>query len=308
MDNSVQDKTAFDKVQDASLKYSGLGYLVGDAALFAHGMINGDHGRAFTGLSWGVGGVALAKFGKKPKEYQLKQLAYALEDFFQREGIDVPAASHLHLDYGLRKHWYDGIEKFCYNHPSELLNGNYAIGATSLVWQGMKKHDPWETASGALVLAGALSGLLTKENKEEASPDDSLMDTLQKNPLALSGALYTLNNVTLARSAWGEQRANPANKTYLLKYVTVATYVLANTLLGMSSKESAQADAQPEAARGEMIEAVAEHLAGYDTIKESKEQIVEALEGRIRTRDAGTRVAQAEGQGRLSTAPQRQQA
>lgn len=298
MEKSAEDKGLWQQIKDTSLEKAGLGYIIGDAALFAHGVAHRDVGRAITGLSWGVGGVALAAFGKEPKEYQLKRLAYDLEDFFAKEGIDIPTATALHTDYKARKQWYDSIQKFCYDYPSEILNANYAFGASTLIWQGMKRHDPWEAASGVLVLGGALAGLLTKEDKSEVSVDDSFVEKIQKNPLAISGALYTLNNFTLARSAWGEQKANPANKTYLLKYLTVGVYVLANGLLGISSKDSAQVGAdypvdeiealaaevlaaQPEATRNQLIEAAAEHLAEYPNITDTKEGIAAKLKSRI---------------------------
>lgn len=238
--------SATDRIKESSLKYAGYGYLIGDAALFAHGMINHRPDRAFTGLAWGVGGLVPALYGKEPAERQLKRLSHQLGDFLSSQSVTIPRDSELfakHLRHSPST--FDKIEDFLYAHPSELLNTAYAIGGTTLIHSGLSKPkpDPAEAASGALVTAGGLAGWLLPERKVDeskpASANGGLWEWMTEKPLRVSGLLYSLNNVTLLTSAFNERAANPANTSYYLKFLTAATYVVANNLLALSSKDQA---------------------------------------------------------------------
>ncbi|MAR55947.1 MAG: hypothetical protein CMM93_02075 [Rickettsiales bacterium] len=316
MEQSVHS-SAWDSIRDATLKYSGVAYLAADAALVVHGLLNKHYNSARTGAIWGLGGLALAKYGEEPEEYQIRKLAYELDDYLTKEGIAIPPQSQLHT-VAARKSLAHGLEKFCYDHPSEILNTIYGLGAAFLVKQGLQNSDRALAASGALVMGGALAGLLTKENKAEADPNDSLVDKIQKNPLAVSGGLYMLNNVALAKSAWNEQQRMPHNKSFMLKYGAVAAYVTANTLLGMSSKDAATEHsdvplqeveamaaevlaAQPKEQREALINMVAEHLTQDEAIDQSKEAIIAQLTSRVENRPV--QVAEATHDGRLMPEP-----
>jgi hypothetical protein len=237
--------------QDAPLKLAGYGYLLGDAALFASGMASGHHKEAATGLIWTTGALTLARYGKPDQEHQLQEFNQQLREHFERENVAIPLGSNL-SSAELSKHGgvVHTIENFLHKYPSQTLNAIYALGSVQLIRSGVQHGKHWDVASGALVAGGALAGLLIPQQKPD--PDHPPQGTMakawswiQEKPLRLSSGLYMANNVTLAMSAMRERQQNPAQKSYMFKFLTVASYVVANGLLAMSSKEDQTLAADP---------------------------------------------------------------
>lgn len=319
------EKSDAHSASDATLKYSGFAYLLGDAALFTHGMLNGRPDRALTGLSWGLGGLALAGYGKQPDERSLRRTARELGHYLQARGVKLPEGHAITREALREPGLWEKMQDFLYDHPSQALNTVYGVGSAFLLRSGLKSGDKYEAASGALVMAGALAGLLISEktSKEtqrdgEASPLTDPIGWVQEKPLRLSSTLYTLNNVSLAKSGWDEMRANPANKSYLLKYLTVASFVLANHLLGKSNKDrdkdrntewletledeaAAIIAAQPKETQEKLVRAVADYLQEKGLSDLPPQDIRTALQDRVRRTPAKT-VASADTQGRIHTA------
>lgn len=240
-----------DNLKDNSLKAAGYGYLVGDASLFAAGMLAGRYKEASTGLLWGLGGVACARYGNPNAEEQLKLLSGRLAKYLHKQGVAIPHTPDLEM---LTRHegLVDRVEQFFFHNPSEILNAFYAVGGGLMLRSGLKNYgnvsDPWAgrmmTASGALVTAGGLAGLLIPEkqpgDKSETHHDflSKAWDEIKRKPLRISGTLFALNNITLATNAYKEMKSNPAQKSYLFKYLTVASYLFGNIMLLLSSKEN----------------------------------------------------------------------
>lgn len=281
-DDFKPDESVFDALKGNSLKTAGYGYLVGDAALFASGLMAGRNNEAISGLIYTVGGLACAKYANPDAEKQLKLLSSRLGGYLRKQGVEIPDTPDnkmLNTQGGI----IDNIETFMYKYPSQVLNATYAVGGLQLVKSGMKHGKGWDTASGALVAAGGLAGLLIQEKKPD--PDHpakgavgKAMEWLQEKPLRASGALYALNNVTLIMSALGERKANPAQKSYMFKFLTAASYIFANGMLAISSKDNnAKSEANTEATEKlteaaarviaaqapELQEALVSHIAGY---------------------------------------------
>ena len=317
-----------ERVKDATLKYSGLSYLIGDAALFAYGITDKNkksRGAAFTGLTWGAGGLALAIYGKQSQEYQLKRLSEDLGHYFQAQGVSLPKDNDLSRATLESRGIMQAFERFMYDHPSQVLNAVYAFGSLGLMKDGLSQstRNPWKAASGMLVCAGGLSGLLLPE--KEARPDETTASLLadpvgwiHEKPLRLSGALYSLNNITLAKSGFDEMRKNPADKRYLYIYLTVASYVVANTLLGLSHKdrdnqantlpleelERAAAEviaSQPAEVQDALLQDVANYLSERKQVSQSVAELAEALKAQVAALTTGTPVQQARHEGTLST-------
>ena len=159
---------------------------------------------------------------------------------------------------GLLEHAQD----FVAAHPAQVLNLVYALGGADMMRSGIKRGEYWDAASGALVTSGALSGLLLKENHDPAKhhADTRLghaIDWAEEKPLRVSGLFFAANNATMAAGAFKQMRANPAEKSYLFKFLTVASYLFANAMLGLSSKGT------PEAKDGNqrLLEALADRTA-----------------------------------------------
>lgn len=305
--------------------------MIGDAALFAHGMLNHRPDRAFTGLAWGVGGLVPALYGKEPVEHQLGRLSHQLGDFLSSQSIPIPRDCELfakHLRHSPST--FDKIEDFLYAHPSQMLNAIYAIGGTTLIRSGLKqaKPDYFEAASGALVTAGGLAGWLLPENKpDESKPkaaNGGLWEWMTEKPLRVSGLLYSLNNITLVSSAFTERAANPANTSYYLKFLTAASYVVANNLLALSSKDQAiqlkdskELDtietlaaqviaAQPAEVQESLIERVSEFLATRPELQKDAATLNTQLHDHIAKLTKNTTVSHSVWQGMMqSSAPTR---
>jgi hypothetical protein len=234
------------RLKDQSLKVAGMGYVLGDASLFASGMLAGRSKEATTGLIYMTGGLVCAKYGNPDAEAQCKLLSETLGDYFRKEGIEIPDnpdTAKLNHKGGV----IDGLERFMYSYPSQILNTFYAVGGAQLLRSGLQHNKKWDAAAGALVAAGGLSGLLIKEKKPDPEhPPEGLIEKAvsfaQEKPLRISGALYSLNNVSLVMSAVNEMQAKPANKSYLFKFLTAGSFVFSNMMLSMTSKDNINAD------------------------------------------------------------------
>ena len=291
-----------------SLRAAGYSYLVGDAALFASGMMSGRGHETLSGVAYTAGGLVLARYGKENAERRLHTLQGRLKEYFAGEHIQIPEGSELNAaalkgEGGI----IDRIEDFMYAYPSQILNTMYALGGFSMLRSGMKHNKRWDTASGALIAAGALSGLLIPEKQPD--PDHHAESTLgkawewvQEKPLRASGYLYMANNAALVASALQERNANPLQKSYLFKLLTAASYMVANGFLSISSKDSVSyidkddnakameklettaarvIAAQPEELKAQVIQQTSGFLAAQPDIKLSAMQIASDLTARI---------------------------
>lgn len=328
MDQSDQQHPSLlERAKDATLKYSGYAYMIGDAALFAHGVLNKNVSRALTGLTWGAGGVTLAAFGKQSPEYQLKRLTQDLGRHLQSQGVQLPPQSELSRETLASHGVLSQIERFFYDYPSQILNTVYATGGAALTHSGLKRgSNRWEAASGILVTTGALAGLLIPEKEKDVSakehtPSASLLSDpigwVREKPLRFSGAMYSLNNAAMLMSGYREMSDNPSNKTYLLKYLTVASFLLANSLLGASHKdrdnEESQVDmdaltqvaaeaiaAQPPEAQDVLLQDVASYLASHRKLDMDATELADALKQQLATRLQKSHIQHARLEGRIS--------
>ncbi len=227
-------------LRDNSLRTAGWSYLVGDAALIAAGLLKGDWHEAATGAWWGLGGAAAARYGNPNADKQLELLGRKLGDHLRDIGVTIPDNPTTHA---LAKPggFIDKVESFLYTYPSQMLNAVYMLGSADLIRSGFKHDNPWNKASGALVISGALAGLLVPEKKPDPThPPEGMIGKavawLQEKPLRLSGAFYMANNFTTAMSGVNDWNRNN-KKSALLKFLTSATYIFANYMLSQSSKE-----------------------------------------------------------------------
>lgn len=237
----METDNATETLKDNSLRTAGWAYLIGDAAMFASGLFKHDrdwHEMA-TGAWWALGGAAAARYGNPDAEKQLELLGRKLGDHLRNIGVTIPDNPTTHA---LAKPGgiIDHIESFLYTYPSQALNAIYAIGGIEYIRSGIQKNNHWNTASGVLVIAGALAGLLISEKKPDpAHPPESVIGKawawFQEKPLRMSGAFYMANNATTVMSAIHDR--SKGQNAGMLKIVTSATYLFANYMLSLSSKE-----------------------------------------------------------------------
>jgi len=292
-----------------SLRASGYSYLVGDAALFASGMMSGRGHEALTGVMYTAGSLVLARYGKENAERRLHTMQGRLREYFANENIPIPQASDLNAaQLKSEGSVIDRIEDFMYTYPSQIFNTMNVLGGFSLLRSGMKHNKGWDSASGALVVAGGLAGLLIPEKHPEPDHKSTSVigkawEWVQEKPLRASGYLYMATKPALVASALQERSDNPQQKSYLFKLLTAASYMVADGLLSISSKDSVSyidkddnakalqklettaarvIAAQPEELRMQIIQQTSGFLAGQPDIKLSAAQIASDLTERIK--------------------------
>lgn len=292
-----------------SLRASGYSYLVGDAALFASGMMSGRKHEALTGAMYTAGSLVLIRYGKENAERRLHTMQGRLREYFANENIPIPQASELN-SVALKGEGsvIDLIEDFMYEYPSQIFNTMNVLGGFSLLRSGMKHSKGWDSASGALVVAGGLAGLLITEkhpssNHHATSGLGKAWELVQEKPLKVSGYLYMATKPALVVSALQERSDNPQQKSYLFKLLAAAIYMVADGLLSISSKDSVSyiekddnakamqklettaarvIAAQPEGLKLYILQQTAGFLAAQTDIKLSATQIASDLTERIK--------------------------
>lgn len=316
--------TQQDKDKSGSLKLSGMSYLLGDAAMFASGMLAqtklsgheaGDmRKKAATGLLWGLGGVAAAFYGNPNQEKQLEILAHKLERHLVKSGAEVTDSTRDKTEL-LRHHsLWDNINRFMFEHPSEALNSVFAVGAATL----LMTKDPTKRTIGGLIGAGALAGLLIKEDKDapakaaNGNPIQKAIAWVQEKPLRVTSAFYLVNNIFTFKDAFndrkkfGQMKFAAGLKPHYFTFLTAASYVAANSLLFMSprgqidgkqysSEEVAQLEqvaaeiiaAQPKEKRAALLQSVSEFLVKEKSLPLDPQKLAHMLGEHVQTLSQG---------------------
>lgn len=250
-----------------SLKAAGYAALVGDAALFASGMMSGRRHEALAGLSIAAGGLVLARYGKQDAEWQCSQLSRKLHQHLRKQQVDIPKRSELHQEWLEKPEgWIEQVEDFLYRNPSEVLNVMATIGGVQLARSGLQHHKQMDVAAGVLVSGGALASLLIPERdiaEEEKSrnPIVRSWQWIQEKPLRATGYVALVNDAFLVGSAMKEHKANPEQKSYLFKYVTAAAYAMANLLIAHSKKNRSASSGKQEEISAEIVDRAASVIA-----------------------------------------------
>lgn len=238
--------------REKTLKAAGYGYLLGDAAFAASGLLKGGKAVFRTGAIWAAGGIGAAVYGNPDADKQLEILAHKLEAHLVQHGAKITDLERNNSELLRGKNGLGAkLDRFLHSHPTELLNAAYAVGAMTLLHSGLKdlkKINTNTTAMGALVLAGALGGLLIKEDPDARAKVDQnsivsrVAGYIKEKPLRFSGTLYALNNIfTFKHALHDRDKFAHVNvmgmKPYYFSMLTAASYVAANCLLFASSRD-----------------------------------------------------------------------
>lgn len=289
---------------ESKLDLAGYAYAAGDAALVISGLMDKNWNKAASGSLYLAGAGVLARYGREKGDHQLKELCHRMRGFLDENKIAIPEKGELATALEHRNSMWQQVERFLYKYPSQILNALFAVGGVQLFQGGWKKDNKWLAASGALVAAGALAGLLIPEKQDGEKPPEGMAakawSWVRENPLPIAGSLYMANNATTIMAALKDRKTNPENKSYLLLFVTSACYVAANLWLTHSHKtqsKNAHKDdtvtaklediaarvvaAQPEAMRTKVIEDISNFMAKQPEVKLHAGEIAKGLEQRI---------------------------
>lgn len=250
---ATADLTGLDHVKEKSLKSAGVAYLVGDAGLFASGIMSKRYKEASSAVFYSLGGAFLARYGNPKAEKRLHILYQDLGKYLKAQGVEIPKGSDvdtamLAKDNGLIHY----IERFLYLHPSQAFNALNTCAGVQLFRSGVQHSKHWDTLAGAMVTAGALSGILiperhpTKDDPPPKTIPQKLWRWAQEKPLRVTGYFFMANNAFLVASAVKEYRTNPAQKSYYFKFLSVASYMVANGLLALSLRQNVSSNKQNE--------------------------------------------------------------
>jgi hypothetical protein len=277
----LEDETAADEIvhkDSNSLNLAGMSYIAGDVAL----AMAGEWGGAW----WLAGGLVAARYGHPNADKQYELLSERLGNYLKRQGVQIPenpTTESLRKKGGVLDH----VESFMYAYPSQILNTAYTIGSVLLIKNGLmpkagKQKDYALASAGALVIAGALGGLLIKEKKPDPEhPPQGIVQKawawIQEKPLRWPAIAYGLNDVMLAKSTLNDMQRDPANKTkHYLKWITVATYAFGNVMLALSNKSHAGSHASVTALE-RLAETSAQVIAAQP--KEVQEALLQQVSG-----------------------------
>lgn len=320
--------------RDKTLKTAGVGYLLGDLSGIAASMARGEFKTSWATAggyaTWMLGGLGAAIYGNPNAEKQIEILAHKLEKFLVTHGARVTVADHDRMDLLRGK---DGLganlDRFLHEHPTEILNASYAVGAGMLMKDGWKeitnagKHvlpramnkAAFANVSsrfwlGGLVLAGALGGLLIKEDADAAGKVDPhsissrVVGFFKEKPMRWSGSCYWLGNLFALKQVFDDKRNSHLMpykaKPHVFSFLTVAAYVVSNGLLALSSRDQIREEkfkpehlaqleqvaaeiiaAQPPQLQAQLLTQAAFYIAQEKKITLTPEQISRDLIARV---------------------------
>jgi hypothetical protein len=271
-------------LKSKSLKAAGIGFVLADSALIASGALSGEWKVGMAGAFGLTAGAVGTRYGNPKAEKQLELVERRLGQYLKRQGVEIPqnpTTENLTKEGGI----FDHIESFLYKYPSQVMNAFYSMIGVSFFMNGLQKKDGFDMKmSGALLVAGALAGLLIQEKKPD--PKNPPQGTLQKvwswiqeKPLRLTGTLFTANQAFLLKDAIQDRSKSPDNYGYLFKMMAVACFTFGNTMMAMTSKShGGKGNSMDAATKEKLAESAAmvilaqpkqvqdnmlEHVAGY---------------------------------------------
>ncbi len=246
--------------------------LLGNAAVFANGLIANRFGEDLDMRNAGVGrmasaaltsgaGLIIGRYGSSPVAAQLGRLEKKLAAFMKRHGMPLDAELLKKADEETRKGWFSKLEDFAYDHPMECGNIYNAVAALGMLGSGFLRRRRGELQSGnaniinyLMILAGTLWG------------------KMQEKPLNFAVWPFLGADISFGGQAYGEYKTAkqlPENSSlrpwmFIMSGISAFTMVAAvvgDVLTGFSSKKVGGNPKDREEAQNELIDKAARILA-----------------------------------------------
>jgi hypothetical protein len=272
----------------------GLSITLGNAALFANGLIArmyGDStevrkagvGRMASGLGYmGVGAIFM-RYGNPSVKRQLKTLEGKLAAHLEKNGVPLDPHEMQKADHQTQKSWFGKIEDFAYDHPIECANVYNLLSASGMLASGIYRWRRGEYTSAkanlacfGLIAAGTAISVLPKELTPEQvtakGQEGTLWGSVQKQPLNYAVWPFLAADLSYGAQMLGEHKVAknlPQSNAFkpwatamagISAFVTAA-YVGGDLLTGFTSKKVTGKPDQREKAREELIDFSAKILA-----------------------------------------------
>jgi hypothetical protein len=259
-----KERSTKDWLYNTSLKASGWSYIIGDVALLMSGLMSGRQKEAVSGALYTAGGAVLARYGNVKTEHHVRDITMRMGEFLKKQADELPPDCALG---NIMKEKRDGvlpdIEHFLYKYPAQTTVGIYTLGAFSMLQSGLKHGKFWDIAYGANSTAAGLGSIIIPEkahNPDAPTPTNPVAqcwDWVREKPLRMAGYAYILSGLALGMSAYREFKDNPAQKSYIFKFITTGTYLVGDVLLAISHKDHTNADGKFDVDEQRRIEAMA---------------------------------------------------
>lgn len=268
--------------------------LLGNAGIFANGLVAYQHGDTAESRAAGVGrmassalssggGFILGRYGSLPVAKQLKRMEGKLAAYMKEQGVPLEAEVMKNADAETQKGWFAKLEDFAYDHPIECANVYAAVASSGMLVSGILRSKRGEAKAGAaniisymMGLTGTLASVLIPERTPEqiAAQGDkgTLWGKIQEKPLnytiwpaLVSDTSYSLQSYGEYQTAHAMAPDNPFRKwMFMMSGISafvLATATVGDVLIGFSSKKTTGHSDEREAAQGQLIEYAAQMLA-----------------------------------------------
>ena len=269
------------------------------------------------GIGYAIGGAILTFFGSKDQSrYEIKEKSEKVKSFLRQQGGDISAPSSLNDavkkdDQGI----VTQAKHFLSRYPSEILNVIYTGVGLYLASHAFRSYkvthdfsDKMDIGLGAITTSSSLAGILIKEKKPmEGQPKREglagVWDWVQEKPLRATGIGFMVATACHAASSFLKYREGDklTRRTVLFRVLFVASNVVAECLMALSSKghgSGVKADEsientliantaeviaqQPEAKRGVLVDDLACYLSSPDVMGGKRATIATTLHTQVK--------------------------
>ncbi|MEJ0010219.1 MAG: hypothetical protein WDN72_06735 [Alphaproteobacteria bacterium] len=261
-----------DWLQHTSLRAAGWLNLIGDTGLLVSGLRSGNPDHVSAGALYTAGAAVAALYGNVKTERQVHELLKHTGMFLQQQAVALPEDSGLYdVTHNKRDSALHETQNFLYRYPAEMMLGLYTMGAFTMLQAGLHTRDaqgrrnPWKIAYGGNSVTLKATSLLipekhkSEDEKKEAryhTPVGKVISWIEEKPMRLFGFGSFLSDSFLGMAAYRDHQNHPDKKHDIFMWITTGTYLIADALAAISSKDPANADGKFSADEQRRIEAM----------------------------------------------------
>lgn len=252
-------------LQHHSLQVGGILNLIGDVGLLGGGIKTKDPFKITGGGFYTLGGLNAALFGKVKPKQNLREITEGTAVVIKK-AAGLPEGSTLaQVDAAWNKDNIGHTGDFLYRRAAPNTLSIYTAGAGAMLGSGIHNYRAGKGAArlyyGLSSLAFKLASLIIpeKSQKDEAgnAQGAGVMDWLREKPLRLFGYGSLVTDTLLGWDAYQSYKRSPKTGDHLWTGVTTVTYLLADFMMAISSKDPANASGKFSAEEQRRVEALA---------------------------------------------------
>ncbi len=256
-----------------SLRLAGVFNLIGDIGFLGNGIITRNPYKIAGGGLYTLGGANLALNGKTNKQRTIQNVSEKMGELISQEALPLPSDSELAAVMRQRKTGaLNNLSQTLAQNPAQATLYSYTAGAGAMVLAGAKKYRAGEGAAGLWYGASSfvckLLALVVPEKskaKEEegvkkapsSNPITRTVDWFKEKPMRIFGIGSLVTDSLLAWETYQEHARKPDAKGWRYTALSAGTYIVADIMAAMSSKNQANAGGMLNADEQRRVEAMA---------------------------------------------------